>query len=149
MDAPAGTVALLFTDVERSTPLAQALGAAWGDVLMAHHEIVGGAIEAHGGHIDSREGDGMFAVFTDAREAVGAALDAQRGLRRRSWPPAVGDFLKVRMGLHVGHVERRAAGYVGLEIHRAARVAAAANGGQVLLTDAVRALVGDAVATQD
>src|SRR3954470_5913685 len=149
MDAPAGTVALVFTDIEASTPLAQALGDAWGDVLLAHHEIVGGAIEAHGGYIDSREGDGFFAVFADAREAVAAAQQAQIELRRRPWPPEVGDWLKVRMGIHAGHVERRAGAYVGLEIHRAARVAAAANGGQVLMTAAVRALVGDGVAARD
>jgi predicted ATPase/class 3 adenylate cyclase len=145
---PAGTVALLFTDIEGSTALARALGPAWGDVLAAHHEIVGTAIEAHDGHVDGTEGDAFFAVFADPRAAAVAAVEVQRALRARAWPTPDG-VLRVRMGLHAGHVERRAAGYVGLEVHRAARVAAAAHGGQLLLTDAARALAGDAVPTED
>jgi predicted ATPase/class 3 adenylate cyclase len=140
MQPPSGTVALLFTDIEGSTRLAHSLGDGWGMVLAIHHQIVGGAIEAHGGYVDGTEGDAFFAVFDDAREAARAAVDAQRALRRHAWPPEVG-ILRVRMGLHVGHVERQDSGYVGLEIHRAARVASAAHGGQLLLTEAARALV--------
>src|SRR3954452_2765248 len=148
MKPPAGTVALLFTDIEGSTALAAALGADWAAVLSAHHEVVGGAIVAHGGYVDRTEGDAFFAVFADPRAAVAAAVDAQRGLRARDWPTADGR-LRVRMGLHAGHVELQATGYVGLEIHRAARVASAAHGGQVLVTDAVRALAGDGVQLDD
>jgi predicted ATPase/class 3 adenylate cyclase len=148
VEPPAGTVTLLFTDIEGSTALAQELGATWGDVLRDHHAVVGGAIAAHGGYVDGTEGDAFFAVFEDARAALSAAVDAQRGLRGRPWPTPSG-ALKVRMGLHTGHVERRATGYVGLEIHRAARVASAAHGGQVLLTDVVRSLTGDLVPTDD
>src|SRR5215210_6116532 len=93
MDPPFGTVALLFTDIEGSTGLAQALGDAWDDVLTAHHEAIGAAIDAHGGFIDSREGDGFFAVFEDVREAVAAAVDAQRALRAHAWPEGVGPVL--------------------------------------------------------
>src|SRR4051794_28658869 len=139
---------MLFTDIEGSTTLAHALGDGWGDVLAAHHEIVGGAIAAHGGHVDGTEGDAFFALFPDAREAVAAAVEAQRALRARSWPTPTG-ALRGRMGLHAGHVERRTTGYVGLEIHRAARVASAAHGGQVLLTDAVCALAADAIPVDD
>src|SRR5689334_2870701 len=143
-----GTVGLLFTDIEGSTVLAGALGADWPAFLSAHRDVVGGAITAHGGWVDRTEGDAFFAVFADPRAAVAAALAAQHGLRARRWPTADGR-LRVRMGLHAGHVERTDTGYVGLEIHRAARVAAAAHGGQVLLTDAIVALARGAVQTDD
>jgi class 3 adenylate cyclase len=109
--------------------------------LADHHELVGGAILAEGGFVDGTEGDAFFATFQDAAPAARAAVAALRGLRSHEWPDGV-DELRVRMGLHVGHVERGATGYVGLEVHRAARVAAAAHGGQLLLTGSARAQVG-------
>src|SRR3954447_11267370 len=139
MDPPAGTVALLFTDIEGSTRLARALGPGWAAVLEAHHRIVGGAIAEHGGWVERTEGDSFFATFADPAAAARAAVVALRALRSHAWPEPVGE-LGVRMGLHVGHVERRESGYVGLEIHRAARVGAAAHGGQLLLTAAADAL---------
>jgi predicted ATPase/class 3 adenylate cyclase len=141
---PAGTIALLFTDIEGSTALVTRLGHRWRHVLADHHEIVGGAIAAEGGHVDSTEGDAFFATFTDARSAARAAVAAQRGIATHEWPEPV----RVRMGLHAGFVERAATGYVGLEVHRAARVASAAHGGQLLLTAPAHALIGDAVATE-
>jgi predicted ATPase len=113
-------------------------------VLADHHEVIAGAIAAEGGFVDGTEGDAFFATFGDAVAAARAAVAALRTLRARRWPAGVGE-LAVRMGLHVGFVERRSTGYVGLEVHRAARVAAAAHGGQLLMTAAARALVGDAV----
>ena len=142
--APEGIIALLFTDIEGSTRLARALGSSWAGVLADHHALVGGAIAAEGGFIESAEGDAFFATFQDPEAAARAAVAALRALRANDWPQEVGE-LGVRMGLHVGHVERRATGYVGLEIHRAARVGAAAHGGQLLLTGAARALAGEAV----
>ena len=139
-----GTIALLFTDIEGSTRLAQALGSAWAGVLADHHELVGGAIAAEGGFIDGTEGDAFFATFQDALSAARAAVAALRALRSHEWPDGVGE-LRVRMGMHVGYVDRGATGYVGLEVHRAARVAAAAHGGQLLLTGAARGLVGEAI----
>lgn len=141
---PDGTIALLFTDIEGSTRLAARLGSAWAGVLADHHALVGGAIAAEGGFVDGTEGDAFFATFVDAVPAARAAVGALRALRAHRWPREVGE-LGVRMGLHVGHVERRATGYVGLEVHRAARVAAAAHGGQLLLTGVARALIGDVV----
>ena len=135
---------MLFTDVEGSTRLAQELGRAWADVLAEHHRIVGGAIGAEGGYIDGTEGDAFFATFADPAAAGRAAMAALRGLRAHPWPEGVGE-LKVRMGLHVGFVERTATGYVGLEVHRAARVAAAAHGGQLLMSSAARDLLGETV----
>jgi len=141
---PEGTIALLFTDIEGSTRLATRLGSAWAAVLADHHALVGGAIAAEGGFVDGTEGDAFFATFVDAPSGARAAVAALRALRAHDWPGGV-DELSVRMGLHVGLVERRPTGYVGLEVHRAARVAGAAHGGQLLMTGAARALVGDVV----
>jgi predicted ATPase len=95
--------------------------------------LVGGAIEAEGGWVDGTEGDAFFATFSDPAAAARAAVAAQRAVREHSWPAEVGE-LKVRMGLHVGFVERNLLGYIGLEVHRAARIASAAHGGQLLLS---------------
>jgi predicted ATPase/class 3 adenylate cyclase len=140
-------VALLFTDIEGSTRLATELGPDWAQVLADHHELVGGAIAAAGGFVDGTEGDAFFATFEDAVAAGRAAVAAQRALRAHRWPEAVGE-LRVRMGLHVGLVQRTGTGYVGLEVHRAARVAAAAHGGELLLTAVARELVGDQLITE-
>ena len=145
--APVGTIAMLFTDIEGSTALATRLGPRWGDVLATHHEVVGAAIKRAGGWVDGAEGDSIFATFADPSAAVSAAVDAQRALATHPWPGEV-RTLAVRMGLHVGYVERRETGYVGLEVHRAARVGAAAHGGQLLLTAAARAVAGDTVALE-
>src|SRR3954452_11009336 len=147
MDPPAGTVALLFTDIEGSTRLARALGPGWAAVLEAHHRIVGGAIAEHGGWVERTEGDSFFATFADPAAAARAAVVALRALRSHAWPEPVGE-LGVRMGLHVGFVERTETGYVGLEIHRAARVGAAAHGGQLLMTAAARAVIGEETETE-
>ena len=144
---PEGTVALLFTDIEGSTRLATELGRDWPGVLAVHHELVGGAIAAEGGFVDGTAGDAFFATFEDALSAGRAAIGAQRALRAHGWPDGVGE-LRVRMGLHVGRVQRTETGYVGLEVHRAARVAAAAHGGQLLLTAVARELVGDELITE-
>ena len=145
--APEGLVALLFTDIEGSTRLAAELGADWPAVLAEHHELVGGVIAGEGGFVAQVEGDAFFAAFEDVVSAGRAAVAAQRALRAHTWPEAVGE-LTVRMGLHVGRVQRTETGYVGLEVHRAARVAAAAHGGQLLLTAAARELVGDELITE-
>lgn len=133
---------LLFTDIEGSTQLARTAGPAWSEVLATHHRLLRDAIEEHGGFVDGSEGDAFFAVFADARAAVRAATAAQRSLAGQRWPAGVVS-VRVRMGLHTGLVERREVGYVSLELHRAARVAAAAHGGQILLTEPTRTLVTD------
>jgi predicted ATPase len=99
---------------------------------------------ANGGWVERETGDGLFAVFGDPVCAVRAAIAAQRALARHAWPPAVGE-LRVRMGLHAGVVEDGDHGYTGLDIHLAARVGAAAHGGQIVVTAAMRDAVGDAV----
>jgi predicted ATPase/class 3 adenylate cyclase len=142
VEPPVGTIAMLFTDIEGSTKLARSLGAEWGDVLARHNEILAGAIGTAGGWVDGTEGDAFFATFSDAGDAARAASAAMRKLLVEPWPGELAE-LRVRMALHVGHVERNAAGYWGLEVHRAARVAAAAHGGQLLVTPAARDAVGD------
>ena len=141
---PEGTIAMLFTDIEGSTRLARALGSSWAEVLADHHALVGGAIAAEGGFVEGTAGDAFVAAFQDAAAGARAAVAALRDLRAHDWPPEVGE-LGVRMGLHVGRVERGTTGYVGLEVHRAARVGAAAHGGQLLLTGAARTMAADAV----
>jgi class 3 adenylate cyclase/predicted ATPase len=135
---------MLFTDIEGSTALASRLGNTWREVLESHHAILSDAIAAEGGYVDGSEGDSFFATFSDPGGGVRAAVSAQRALKALSWPEEVGE-LRVRMGLHAGHVERGHTGYIGLEVHRAARVCAAAHGGQLLLTAAARELMGNGV----
>jgi predicted ATPase/class 3 adenylate cyclase len=147
MEPPAGTVTMLFTDIEGSTRRARELGSKWPEVLEVHHRILRGAIERHRGYVDGTEGDAFFAYFENARNALDAAVEAQQELARAPWPNARSD-MKVRMGLHTGWIERRDLGYVGVEVHRAARVGAAANGGQVLVTRSTQALVGSDVALE-
>jgi predicted ATPase/class 3 adenylate cyclase len=139
---PVGIVTMVFTDIEGSTRLADQLGSSWPDALVLHHQIVRGAIERHQGYVSSTEGDAFFACFANPRDAITAVSDAQRELAHASWPAGL-DGVRVRMGVHTGYVEHRELGYVGLEIHRAARVGAAANGGQVLLTGVTEALLRD------
>jgi predicted ATPase/class 3 adenylate cyclase len=144
LEPPAGMIAMLFTDIESSTSLAARLGPAWSDVLSQHHALVAGAITDAGGWIDGTEGDAFFATFTDPVAAGQAGVATLRALHDHAWPPEVGQ-LKVRIGMHAGYVERTETGYVGLEVHRAARVGAAAHGGQLLLTAVARELIGDAI----
>jgi predicted ATPase/class 3 adenylate cyclase len=135
---PTGTVTFLFTDIEGSTRLLQQLGAGYADVLSEHHRILREAVEAAGGVPIGTEGDALFASFEAAPAGVAAAVAAQRGLAAGPWPEGVA--VRVRMGLHTGEGVVRDGTYVGIDVHRAARIAAAANGGQVLLSDSTRTL---------
>jgi predicted ATPase/class 3 adenylate cyclase len=142
-DLPTGTVTFLFSDIEGSTRLVQQLGARYAKVLAEHRALLRAAFAAHNGHEIGTEGDSFFVVFARAREAVAAALAAQRSLAAHPWPE--GAPVRVRMGLHSGEGNPQDGGYVGLDVHRAARVAAAAHGGQVLLSRAAQELARDAL----
>ena len=133
----------LFTDIEGSTKLAQDLrGERWTAILARHRELIRSAIRSVGGHEEKTEGDAFIAVFRRPSDAVKAAVDAQRGLATEPWPDDV--TLRVRMGLHSGDGALDADGeYVGADVHRAARVAAAGHGGQVLLSETTSALIAD------
>jgi predicted ATPase/class 3 adenylate cyclase len=139
VDRPTGTVTFLFTDIEGSTRLLQQLGDAYAGVLTDHHRLLRSAVAAAGGAEVKTEGDSFFVVFHTATDAVNAAVDAQRALASHDWPS--GHDVRVRMGIHTGGVALAGDEYVGLDVHRAARIAAAAHGGQVILSDAVRELV--------
>jgi len=138
---------MLFADVEGSTSLARALGEGWASVLGDFHEVVSSSVARGGGWVDGAPGDGVFVTFGDVLAAGRTAVEIQRALRAHSWPAGVGE-LRVRMGLHVGQVERQPYGYVGLEIHRAARVAAAAHGGQLLMTGVAAELLRQVIPNQ-
>ena len=142
---PTGTVTFLFTDIEGSTRLVERLGvAAWAPLLEAHQAIIREALNAESGFEIKTEGDSFFAAFASAPHAVAAAARAQQGLAAYAWPPEAA--LRVRMGLHTGEgLLSAAADYVGLDVHRAARIAAAGHGGQVLLSATTRALTEGAL----
>ena len=135
---PSGTVTFLFTDIEGSTLLLERLGPAWGPTLDAHHALLHSAIEGAGGQQVNTNGDSVFAVFARPADAVAAAAAAQRALAAAEWPEGVP--LRVRMGLHTGEAQRAGQDFAGLDVHRAARISAAAHGGQVLLSSATRVL---------
>jgi len=136
----AGTRTFLFSDIEGSTRLLDALGRnAYTMVLERQAALLRAAFAAHAGHEEGTEGDSFFVVFDSAVEAVTAAVEAQRALAAEPWAPGV--EVNVRMGLHAGEASSSAAGLVGIDVHRAARIAAAAHGGQIVVSDAVRGLV--------
>ena len=138
---PEGVVTFLFTDIEGSTRLLTDIGdAAYGEALGAHRAIVSGAAAAQGGVPFGSEGDAVFVAFPTAAGAVRSAIAAQQALAAHSWD---GGDVRVRMGIHTGEVLVVAGDYVGIEVHRAARVAAAAHGGQVILTNATRVVAGE------
>jgi predicted ATPase/class 3 adenylate cyclase len=138
---PTGTVTFLFTDVEGSTRLAQELGPRWQEVVEQHYRLLRDAVRGAGGVDVRTEGDSLFAVFESATAAVSAAVTAQQEVASLSWPMP----LRVRMGLHSGEGTLGGDDYVGLDVHRAARIAAAGHGGQVLLSDATWTLVHHAL----
>ena len=140
---PEGTVTFVFTDVDGSTKLIQSLGDRYAGVLAEHRRLLRGAMEAHGGHEVDVTGDGCFLAFASARQAVAAAADVQRALRNHTWPR--GAEVCVRIGIHSGEPTIANEAYVGLDVHRAARIMAAGHGGQVLLSRTSRDLLADVV----
>ena len=133
---PTGTVTLLFTDIEGSTKLLQRAGDGYAELLQAHRALLRRAFEEHGGVEVDTEGDAFFVAFASADRAVEAARDAQEALAAYEWTDS--NEIRVRMGLHTGAPQVVDSGYVGLDVHHAARVMAAGHGGQILLTAATR-----------
>jgi predicted ATPase/class 3 adenylate cyclase len=135
-------VTFLFSDIEGSTQMASALGRDFfSDLLQAHRSILRDAFGRHQGREIRTEGDSFFVAFASPREALAAAVEGQLGLSAHSWPEHAA--VRVRIGLHTGEASVRGADYEGIEVHRAARIAAAAHGGQVLVSGTTRALVQD------
>ena len=144
-DLPTGTVTFLFSDIEGSTRLASATRDRWPALLERHQALLREAFGGHDGVEIATEGDSFFVVFRSAPRAVAAAADAQRRLVEEGWPEDAP--VRVRMGLHTGEATLGGDNYVGLDIHRAARLSAAAHGGQVVISDATRALTMAALPT--
>jgi predicted ATPase/class 3 adenylate cyclase len=141
-ELPSGTVAFLFTDVEGSTRLLQALGPeGYARLLADHHGLLRQVWQRHRGYEVDTEGDAFFVAFAQASEALRAAAEAQKALQDREWPPGV--ELRVRIGIHSGEALLAGDHYVGLAVHRAARISAAAHGGQVLVSQATAELLAD------
>ena len=140
---PTGTVTFFFSDIEGSTRLIQQLGERYPDVLLAHHAIQREALAAYGGHELRTEGDSFFIVFGSALEACAGAAAVQKRLHEHAWP--AGSQVRVRIGLHTGEARLVGNEYLGLDVHRAARVASAGHGGQVLVSETTRALVDHAL----
>jgi class 3 adenylate cyclase len=140
---PSGTVTFVFTDIEGSTQLLKQLGDSYSDVLDQHRQIVRDTFtQASGAEIDT-QGDAFFFAFTRARDAVEAAVEAQRAHASAQWPEDA--TVRVRMGLHTGEPALGSEGYLGLDVVRAARICTVARGGNVLLSETTRSLVGAAL----
>src|SRR5579863_8736671 len=139
VDLPAGSVTFLFTDIEGSTALLQDVGKnVYAEMLGRHRDLVRAALTAHQGVEVGCEGDSFFVAYHQAASAVETAALAQRALAEADWP--AGHSLSVRMGIHTGEPLVVGSNYVGIDVHRAARVMAAAHGGQVLVSQTTAAL---------
>ena len=139
-ELPGGTVTFAFTDVEDSTELLKRLRDDYADLLTAHRKIIREAFTARDGIEIDTQGDAFFFVFPRARDAIEAAVDAQRAHASATWPQEVA--VRVRMGLHTGEPAVHEEGYVGLDVVRAARICTEGRGGQILLSETTRALLG-------
>jgi class 3 adenylate cyclase/tetratricopeptide (TPR) repeat protein len=140
-ELPRGTVTLVFTDLEASTELQRRLGSRYREIADAHMRLLKSAFAEHGGTLVDRQTESFFLAFRRTRDAIRAAAKAQRTLAEHDWPE--GAKVKVRMGVHAGEPEVDGDRYLGLAVSRAARICSAAHGGQVLLSSAARALLGD------
>ena len=137
-----GTVTFVFTDIAGSTELLKRLGDRYADALADHRRIVRESFEARDGQEMDTQGDAFFYCFERARDAVAAAVAAQRAIAAHAWPDHA--ELRVRMSIHTGEPVVGEEGYVGIDVHRAARICGAAHGGQVLLSATTAALVSGA-----
>jgi class 3 adenylate cyclase len=138
---PGGTVTFLFSDIEGSTRLLEQLGDRYGGVHRDHRRILRERLTEAGGQEVDTQGDAFFFSFARARDAVAGAVAAQRELGGHEWPDGV--EVKVRMGLHTGEPTVGEEGYLGIDVVRAARICSAGHGGQILLSETTRALVGN------
>ena len=146
-DLPDGTVTLVFTDVEGSTQLVRELGDAYAQLLGEHRRLLREAVEQARGHVVEHRGDEFFMVFDDPCRAAEAVTMAQRAFATHPWPEGV--ELRVRMGLHTGKPTFREGAYYGLDVHRAARIAQAGSGGQILLSQQTRDELGRSFELED
>ena len=139
-ELPSGTVTFVFTDIEGSTELLKRLGDGYADALTRHRRIVRGVFASRDGVEMDTQGDAFFFVFRRAKDAAGAAVEVQRAHANEPWP--TGEVVRVRIGLHTGEPSLHEEGYVGLDVVRAARICTVGRGGQILLSESTRALLG-------
>jgi class 3 adenylate cyclase len=142
-ELPGGTLTMLHTDIENSTPLTVHLGDCYPAVLATHCALLRTAFTAHEGREVDTQGDSFFVVFPRATQAVAAAVQIQRSLATEQWPR--GRVLRVRIGMHTGEPIRTTEGYAGLDVIRGARIKEAGHGGQVLLSASTAAIVQGAL----
>ena len=138
---PSGAVTFLFSDIEESTRLVKALRERYGQVLAEHRRLVRAAIAGQAGYEIDTQGDAFFVAFASAKQAVLCALEIQRALAGHQWP--AGAPVRVRIGIHTGQAVPAGGAYTGLAVHRAARICAAARGGQVLVSQAAQTIIED------
>ena len=136
---PGGTLTFMFGDLAASTTLVEQLGDQYGEVLAGYHQVVADATLRHEGTVVDLEGERLFSVFQDASQAVSATVEIQKSLGDRVWPESAS--VNARLGLHTGTARIGSGGYVGLDVHRASRVASSAHGGQIVVSAPVRELV--------
>src|SRR5829696_1412568 len=137
-ELPTGTVTFLFTDIEGSTRLLEELGPRYSEVLEEHRRVARDTCERHAGVEVDTQGDAFFVAFARASDALAAAEEAQRKLE-----------LPVRMGIHTGEPQLTSGGYVGIDVHRAARVCSAAHGRQVVVSETTQRLLDGAAGLID
>jgi predicted ATPase/class 3 adenylate cyclase len=143
---PAGTVTFLISDLEDSTGLLERLADHYVELLRLYKELVARCVGGQGGSLVESEGDGLLCAFANTGDAARAAVAIQHGMGTQTWPG--GEAVKARLGLHTGSVRSVEGSYVGLELHRAFRIAAAANGGQTLISSTSRRLLEDTMAEE-
>lgn len=139
----AATVTMLFADIEGSTRLLGQIGERYASVLRDYHRVLAETAAAHGGLLVDTAGDGAFFAFPTATAALRGALSGQRALKEQSWPDGV--TVRARMGVHTGEAVNVDHRYVGMDVHRAARITAAGHGGQILLSRTVSDLLGSSL----
>ena len=140
-ELPTGIVTFLFTDIEGSTQLLHDLAAEYEPIQDRHADLIRSSLADQHGHEIRTEGDSFFVVFRTAAQGVRAAVAAQRAFATEPWP--FDARVRVRMGLHTGEGNAGGDDYLGIDVNLAARIAAAGHGGQILVSDATRALVAD------
>ncbi|OCP35784.1 adenylate/guanylate cyclase domain-containing protein [Ensifer sp. LC163] len=150
--SPGNSVCMLFTDIEGSTNLVDSYPDLYDEMLLRHNELLRNAIQSYGGEEINVVGDSVFALFPGSAQGVQAAIDAQLALKKEEW--AQGCKPSVRMGLHSGTVRRHDVTVTGIEVHRAARIASVAHGGQIVISNVVRdelaeGLIGATVEVRD
>ncbi|HUP17268.1 MAG TPA: DUF4062 domain-containing protein [Acidimicrobiia bacterium] len=154
---PGGTLTFLFSDIENSTRLVQELGQDYPVVLGAYRSMVRSTVNAHNGQVVDTEGDGTFSVFTEPADAARAAVEIQRtigleplwGEGKGDLSPEISPEIRARVGLHTGRATVTPEGYVGLDVHRAARIGASGHGGQIVVSSTASSLLADVISGQE